>query len=157
MRWQLWLLGIPFGMLFLAAGRGHFAQRETFVGIMKGLPFPELHPAANLVTGVLEVAYGATLLVAPLWGSAKGAANAARALFWLVVLMSPANINMWLNDVPFGEHRLSYGLTGTHYLRFVAQCLLLLALRILDKAWSSSPLQRKVYDRGVVHGALACK
>ena len=33
------------------------------------------------------------------------------------VAMSPANVNMYINNVPFGKSRLTYGLTGTHCMR----------------------------------------
>lgn len=46
-------------------------------------------------------------------------------LFWLTVCMTPANVNMWWSDVPFGKDRLSYGFLGGHMLRGIAQIVLL--------------------------------
>lgn len=131
----LGLASIPFAVLFISAGRGHFVQPRKFIGIMRGLPLVALHPAANYVTGCLELVLGVALPVASIAGSPARAAAVARALFWLVVIMSPANINMWWNDVPFGRQRLTYGLTGTHSLRFLLQVVLLLSLHGLERAW----------------------
>ena len=44
---------------------------------------------------------------------------------------------MYVNDIPFGETRLTYGLFGTHAARFVAQILLLAWLFGLAK-WHAS-------------------
>ena len=51
---KAWALSLPLVGLFVLAGWGHFAAADDFVGIMRGMPFPALHPAANLITGVLE-------------------------------------------------------------------------------------------------------
>lgn len=136
--WTLWLCGLPFALIFVAAGRGHFAQSRKFVGIMRGLPAPALHMAANYATGAAEIVLGVALATAPLAGSPARAALIARALFWLVVLMTPANINMLVNDVPFGRVRLTYGLTGTHAVRLALQAALLLCLHRLEAAWRAA-------------------
>ena len=102
---------------------------------MRGMPLAPLHPAANYVSGVAEFTLGAALALSPLLGA--HADVPARALFWLVVAMSPANVNMWVNDVPFGKERLTYGWTGTHALRCLAQVLLLLWLWGLGCWWRS--------------------
>ena len=117
----LWLLGLPAATLFLTAGIGHFREPAKFVGIMKGMPLERWHPAANYITGAAELWLGAELAIAPLLG-AHHASQIARALFWLVLLMSPANFNMWYNDVPFGDQRLTYGWTGTHALCCARRC-----------------------------------
>ena len=50
--------------------------------------------------------------------------------------MSPANINMWLNDVPFGRQYLRYGTKGfTHLLRFALQLALIAWLYALGRAY----------------------
>lgn len=46
--------------------------------------------------------------------------------------MTPANINMWVNDVPFGKHRLT---KPQHAMRMCAQVALLGWLRLLSAAF----------------------
>ena len=50
---------------------------------------------------------------------------AAQLLVMLVVLMSLANLNMWINDLPFNGTRLS---TTGHIIRWIIQILLLVIL-----------------------------
>ena len=77
------------------------------------MPREALASGSGRERGAAELWLGAELAIAPLLG-AHHASQIARALFWLVLLMSPANFNMWYNDVPFGDQRLTYGWTGTH-------------------------------------------
>ena len=51
--------------------------------------------------------------------------HSARLLVVLVVLMSQANVNMWVNDLPFNGTRMSI---NGHILRFIIQLLLLTLL-----------------------------
>ena len=46
-------------------------------------------------------------------------------LFFLVIAMSLANVNMWVNDLPFNGTRLS---TQGHVIRWCVQIVLLLTL-----------------------------
>ena len=133
---SLWLLGLPPAILFLAAGVGHFREAPKFYGIMKGMPLERWHPAANYITGAAELWLGAELAIAPLLGA--HASQIARALFWLVLLMTPANINMYVNDVPFGDERLTYGWMGTHALRGALQLLLLSWLHFLRISYAAA-------------------
>ena len=98
-----------------------------------------MHRAANYATGAAELILGLGLAHPPpaILGNVHSLAHAAvaRALFWLVLLMTPANVNMFLNDVPFGSTRLSYGWDGTHALRLSLQLVLLCALRALAAGW----------------------
>ncbi len=77
----------PLFLLFTTAGFLHFKKQHTFLRLMDGLPLPSLHVLAVKVTGVLEVALGLGLLFHP----SPGVCNFGIAL---VVLMTPANINM---------------------------------------------------------------
>ena len=131
-----WLAGLPFAALFVAAGISHFRQAAKFIGIMRGMPLPDWHPAANYITGAAELWLGFELAFAPLLG-ARHAAGICLALFWLVVLMTPANINMWYNNVPFGSGYLTYGWTGTHAMRMSLQMILLLCLYGLHLWWQA--------------------
>lgn len=127
-----YLAGLPLAALFCAAGYGHFAHSRFFVGIMKGMPLPGLHMTANYVTGALEILGGMSMILRP-------TAEVYRGMFWLVVLMSAANVNMYINDVPAGGKRMTYGFPfGTHYIRAYAQVFLLGWLHFLAKAFSAA-------------------
>ena len=129
----LWLgARLPPAALFCLAGSGHFREPQKFIGIMEGMWWPQLHPAAVYLTGIAELALSLALALAP-------SARVARWLIYLVLAMSPANLNMWRGDVPFGEARLTYGWTGTHALRGVLQILLLLWLRRLEVCMRDAP------------------
>jgi uncharacterized membrane protein len=118
----------PLAALFLAAGYGHFASPDKFIGIMRGLPLPALHAPAMYATGVLEALAGVALALQP-------SEHVCNAVIALVLLMSPANVNMWWNDVPFGRDRLKYGTKGfTHALRFALQLALIAWLYALGRA-----------------------
>eukprot|EP00756_Hemistasia_phaeocysticola_P049812 Hpha_TRINITY_DN24386_c0_g1::TRINITY_DN24386_c0_g1_i1::g.147967::m.147967 len=119
----LLLARLPLVVLFTAAGIGHFTNLDDFMSIMYGLPFPQLHVPAVYITGVFEAVGGIALLLAP-------TEFVCRSLVWLVVLMTPANVNMWYRDLQFKGHGLSP--TG-HLLRGCAQVLLLLWLWNLPK------------------------
>ena len=144
----------------MSAGIGHFTKYKQFVGIMKGMPFEKNgHPLAVIVSGVFEAQLGALLLLAPFaqlnntsalltLGMDKSSVlapyfehkrKASDLLFWLVIAMTPANINMWINDTPFGKTRLNYGLALrtngrlTHFARGVMQVTLLAWLTALGR------------------------
>lgn len=82
--------------LMIAAGVAHFVTPEPFVGIV-----PEVLPAPRTlvaVSGVFEILGGAGLLVR------RTRKLAAWGLVALYVAVFPANINMAVNDLPFGDH-----------------------------------------------------
>eukprot|EP00037_Helgoeca_nana_P011803 m.106136 g.106136 ORF g.106136 m.106136 type:complete len:149 (+) comp21065_c0_seq1:1175-1621(+) len=124
-RVAVWVVAAPVGALFAMAGVGHFTKYDAFLGIMKGMPFPAAHPAAVYVSGVVEFVCGTGLVLAPLVAGPAAASKVASALFCLVVAVTPANINSYMNDIPFGKSHLSYGWTGGHVKRAVAQIVLL--------------------------------
>ena len=86
----------------------------------------------NFTSGGLEILLGIGLLFSPTrrWS--------ARLLILLVLAMSLANLNMWMNDLPFNGTRLS---TRGHVLRWVIQAVLLALLGLLGSPWmrKSSP------------------
>jgi len=104
-----WAAAAPVGALFSVAGWAHFATPGPFLGIMKGMPLESTHMAAVYVSGVFELLGGVGLLLGPLLGQPAVAELAAWGLFWLVVAVSPANINMYLNNLAFGKDKMSYG------------------------------------------------
>ena len=72
----------------------------------------------NLLSGSFEIAFGAGLTFP------RTRKHAAK-LFFLVIAMSLANLNMWINDLPFNGTKLS---TQGHVVRWCIQIVLLLLL-----------------------------
>lgn len=122
------LARLPLAILYTAAGVGHFTDFESFMVLMHKLPLPWAHASAVYVTGVAELIGGIALLASP-------SEHVCTSLFWLTILMTPANINMWYNDLAFKGHRLSS--TG-HALRAFTQVVLLLWLRKLASFYSKN-------------------
>lgn len=112
------------GLAFAWIGFQHFRNPEPFEAIVPGyLGWPRFW---NFTSGGLEILLGLGL-IAPAtrrWS--------ARFLVLLVLAMSLANLNMWMNDVPFGGTRLS---TGGHVARWIAQAALLAVLVLLGGPW----------------------
>lgn len=79
----------------VSVGIVHFVRPEPFVGIVpKALPRPLL---LVYVSGVFEIAGGIGLLIPAL----RKAAAWGLVLLYLAVF--PANVNMAVNDLPFGD------------------------------------------------------
>ena len=70
-------------------------------------------------SGVLEILLGFGIMLP------KTRVNASRALVVLVLLMSLANLNMYMNDLAFNGHRMG---TAGHVIRMIIQLLLLATL-----------------------------
>jgi len=86
-----WLL--PGFVIF--AGVMHFAKPEGFIRIVPAyLPQPE---ALVYLSGVFEILGGVGLLIP------KVSRYAAWGLIALFIAVFPANVNMALNNIPFGE------------------------------------------------------
>ena len=116
------LVSIALGLAFLRIGVLHFTNPEAFDAIVpEYLGWPRFW---TLWSGGLEIMLGIGLALP--WTRAIS----ARILFVLVILMSLANINMWINDIPFDGTRLSN--TG-HIIRMLAQVVLLVILAWLGR------------------------
>lgn len=90
------LLTLLLAGVMIAAGVAHFVTPEPFVGIV-----PEVLPAPRMlvfVSGVFEVAGGVGLLIP------RTRKAAAWGLIALYVAVFPANVNMAVNKLPFGDH-----------------------------------------------------
>ena len=119
------LLAVPLGVAFVMIGVQHFTRPEAFDAIVPSyLGWPRLW---TLASGALEVLLGLGLCLS------RTRPTSARLLFWLVILMSLANINMWWNDLEFDGTRLDQ--TG-HIIRFSVQAVLLIALSWLSRGES---------------------
>ena len=119
------LLAVPLGVAFVMIGVQHFTRPEAFDAIVPSyLGWPRLW---TLVSGAFEVLLGLALCIS------RTRPTSARLLFWLVILMSLANINMWWNDLEFDGTRLDQ--TG-HVIRFSVQVVLLITLSWLSRGES---------------------
>lgn len=105
------LLGIPFVWI----GYDHFVKPEIFDPIVPSyLGFPRFW---TLSSGVLEILLGIGIMIP----FSRRLAARLLALFLFCVYL--ANLNMWLNDVPFNGTLLS---SNGHLIRLLIQIVLIL-------------------------------
>ena len=117
------LLGVPFVLI----GTQHFAQPDVFNSIVPAyLGWPSFW---NYTSGAMEILFGIGMMIP------STRKYSARLLVVLVVLMSQANVNMWINDLPFNGTRMS---TNGHILRLIIQLLLLTILLWLGEGIGQS-------------------
>ena len=115
-------IAVPLGAFVAYIGVQHFVRPEPFdIIVPEYLGWPRFW---TLASGALEVLFGLGMCLS------VSRPIAARLFFYLVILMSLANFNMWWNDLPFDGTRLSQ--TG-HFIRLCVQLLLLLTLHWLSK------------------------
>ena len=105
------LLGIPFVWI----GYDHFLRPEIFDPLVPSyLGFPRFW---TLFSGVLEIILGIGVMIP------FSRRLAARLLIIFLVCVYLANLNMWLNDVPFNGTLLS---SNGHLIRLLIQIVLIL-------------------------------
>ena len=110
-------LAIALGLAFCRIGLLHWTNPEPFEAIVPAyLGAPSFW---NLMSGSFEILFGIGLVMP------RTRKRAAMLLFFLVIAMSLANINMWVNDLPFNGTKLS---TQGHVIRWCVQIVLLLTL-----------------------------
>ena len=110
-------LAIALGLAFCRIGLLHWTNPEPFEAIVPAyLGAPSFW---NLMSGSFEILFGVGLVMP------RTRKRAAMLLFFLVIAMSLANINMWVNDLPFNGTKLS---TQGHVIRWCVQIVLLLTL-----------------------------
>ena len=111
------IVGCVLGLPFIWIGIQHFVNPDAFNAIVPGyLGWPLFWTYAS---GVLEILLGLGIMLPP------ARRISSRLLFILVILMSLANLNMWINDIPFNGTRLT---TTGHLYRWLIQIVLLLVL-----------------------------
>jgi len=111
------IVGAVVGIAFIWVGVAHFINPKAFNEIVPnylGAPY-----FWTYASGVLEIILGIGLTIPALRNLS------ARCLVALVLMMSLANLNMYLNDIPFNGNLLS--VTG-HLIRLLVQVILLLVL-----------------------------
>ena len=126
------IVAVPLGLAFAWIGALHFRNPEPFEAIVPAyLGWPRFW---NYTSGGLEILLGLGLIVPPTrrWS--------ARILILLVLAMSLANLNMWVNDLPFDGTRLT---TTGHIGRWTIQLVLLVVLGLLGGPWGSRPAPRR--------------
>jgi len=93
--------------------------------MMKGMPFSSIHPAIVYWTGWVELGLATACVVQP----SSGLFTIIR---YFTLAITPANINMWYNNAPFGT---TYFTTRQHLLRGAMQLLLLFWLWTLERGY----------------------
>ena len=111
------IVAVLLGLAFISIGIQHFLNPLAFDAIVpKYLGWPRFW---TLASGMLEISLGVGLVFR------RSRTFSAYLLVLLVLIMSLANLNMWLNDIPFNGTRLS---TNGHIVRWTLQLMLLFAL-----------------------------
>ncbi len=109
------IVGFFLGIPFVWIGYDHFVRPEIFDLIVPDyLGFPRFW---TLASGVLEILLGIGIMV-PF--SRRLAARFLTVFLFFVYL---ANLNMWLNDVPFNDTLLTQ---NGHLVRLLVQILLII-------------------------------
>ncbi len=110
------ILALIYGIPFILIGIEHFREPQKFVDIVpKYMPF-----ALFLVylTGVMEIVGGLGIIY-PETRELTG-----RLMVLFLIAIYPANLNMWMNDIPYNGTRLT---TQGHLFRLSVQILLIVA------------------------------
>ena len=111
------ITGALLGRAFIWIGIQHFINPKAFNEIVPSyLGTPAFWSYSS---GVLEIVLGLGIMI-PATRTVS-----ARCLVVLVVLMALANLNMYLNDVPFNGSILS---TTAHIIRLIIQVVLIIVL-----------------------------
>ena len=123
------IVGCLLGVAFILIGVQHFARPEIFNAIVpKYLGWPSFW---NYTSGAMEILVGLGIMLP------KTRVYAAQLLVVLVLCMSLANLNMWINDIPFNGTLMS---TTGHILRWIIQAVLLAILLWLgEKIYPPNP------------------
>ena len=108
------LVGIILGLSMMRIGSDHLIRPEIFDSIVPDyLGFPRFWTIAS---GVLEIILGIGMIL-PVYRQL-----AARYFTVFLVFVYLANLNMWLNDVPFNGTLLSF---NGHIISLVVQLFLI--------------------------------
>ena len=121
------LASIAYGTPFVWVGIQHFIHPEVFVPIVPSiLGWPEFWVH---ITGWTEIIVGIGIMIPRFRKLASHLMIAQLALLYL------ANLNMWVNDIPFDGHR--FGPVG-HAVRLVIQLGLMAVAAWLGRTVSAS-------------------
>jgi len=110
------ILALIYGIPFILIGVEHFREPQKFVDIVPTyLPFPLF---LVYLTGIMEIAGGLGII----YPDTREITGKLMVLFLIAIY--PANLHMWLNDVPYNGSRLT---TQGHIVRLTVQILLIIA------------------------------
>ena len=110
------VFAIPFGLFFCNVGILHFTDTSWFEPIV-----PSILGSATfwvLITGIAEIVLGLGLI----FPASREFSAKLTALF--LILIYPANLNMWINDIELGDGA-SLSPEG-HIIRLIAQITMIL-------------------------------
>lgn len=133
--------GLPPAILFFTMGLSHFTHHNIFVALIP--PWIPLSSLCVYLTGMFQICGALGLATLPFFDSAL-ASHCCCSLAFLVLLMSPANVYSYTNDVPIAGQRLDYSWTG-HGLQFLLLFIVeiwLLTLAIVHK--NRPPLRERI-------------
>jgi uncharacterized membrane protein len=124
-RYRTWhhVVSVLYGLPFVVIGVQHFLTPEVFEPIVPGVlgwPWFWVH-----ITGWTELGLGLGIMLP------RTRRLAAGLMVAQLVLLYAANLNMWLNDIPFQGVQMG---TGGHVVRALAQALLIAAAVGLARA-----------------------
>jgi len=108
------ILALIYGVPFVLIGIEHFREPQKFVEIVPSyLPFPLF---LVYLTGIMEIAGGLEII----YPDTREITGKLMVLFLIAIY--PANLNMWINDIPYNGTRLT---TQGHLVRLSIQILLI--------------------------------
>lgn len=114
-------LATIYGIAFIIAGITHFRNPQIFVEIVPPfLPFPLF---LVYLTGAMEIAGGIGII------HPDSRVLTGRLLVLFLIAVFPANLYMWIYDVPFNGTLLT---TQQHLLRFAVQIILIITATFLS-------------------------
>ena len=123
----LYWVGLPPAVIFGGSGYMHLTQPYPYVTMMRGMPFPSLHPAIVYWSGWVELGVAGACVLQP-------SAGLFECIRYLTLAITPANINMWYNNAPFGD---VYFTPRQHIFRGAAQVALLAWLWSLEHTYEA--------------------
>ena len=108
------ILALIYGVPFVLIGIEHFREPQKFVEIVPSyLPFSLF---LVYLTGIMEIAGGLGII----YPDTREITGKLMVLFLIAIY--PANLNMWINDIPYNGTRLT---TQGHLVRLSIQILLI--------------------------------
>ena len=115
------LLIYVYVVFFISAGVNHFLNPQFYDAIVPNfIPFPRL---VHQITGVIEI-------VLPLLLLTRFRKEAALLMIIFLVILYGANLNIWVNNLPYGR---TYFTNQQHFFRFLLQVLYIYITYVIYK------------------------
>jgi uncharacterized membrane protein len=124
----IYWMGLPIALIFGGSGYLHLTQPYPYRTMMRGMPFPSLHPSIVYWSGWVELGVAGACFLQPSSGLFTG-------IRYLTLAITPANINMWYNSAPFGD--VYFTPQQQHVHRGAAQVVLLAWVWGLERVYES--------------------